>query len=297
MKSENPEIRKIGAKRLASIVGFQAIKYGVLSALGSAFAPEDEEPEDVMNVRPFLPPWSKNSDILVLESGGGKFKYVDMSASDPYGGIARAINSISRGEDAAESFTGFLQEVSSPLGGDIFTSSLFKIINNQDSYGNPIYTAADTNQEKISKILNEFYKTFEPGTVTSARKIIKVDDKLTETIGQFTGFRPREVDVKKQLSFSLKDIKEDIDAVDKIRRRAKYKFKDGEGTLQEYLDAIKTVGEKQKDNYKKANKLINASGKLGLPIYEPIRLMKGSGWSKKDKNFSIFYDTLNPGDD
>ena len=297
MKSENPEIRKIGAKRLASIVGFQAIKYGILSALGSAFAPEDEEPEDVMNIRPFLPPWSKNSDILVLQSGGGKFKYVDMSASDPYGGIARAINSISRGEDAVESFTGFLQEVSSPLGGDIFTSSLSKIINNQDSYGNPIYSAADTNQEKISKILNEFYKTFEPGTITSARKIIKVDDKLTETIGQFTGFRPREVDVKKQLSFGLRDIKEDVDAVNKIKSRAKYKFKDGEGTLQEYLDAIETVGEKQKENYKKANKLINASGKLGLPIYEPIQLMKSNKWSKKDRNFSLFYDTLNPGDD
>ena len=297
MKSENPEIRKIGTKRLVSIVGFQAIKYGILSALGSAFAPEDEEPEDVMNVRPFLPPWSKNSDILVLESGGGKFKYVDMSASDPYGGIARAINSIARGEDAVESFTGFLQEVSSPLSGDIFTSTLFKIMNNQDSYGNPLYSAADSNQEKIFKMMEQFYEPFEPGTVTSARKIIKVDDKLTETIGQFTGFRPREVDVKKQLSFALKDIKEDVDAVNKIKTRAKYKLKDGEGTLQEYLDAIETVGEKQKENYKKANKLINASGKLGLPIYEPIQMMKGSGWSKKDKNFSLFYDTLNPGDD
>ena len=88
-----------------------------------------------------------------------------------------------------------------------------------------------------------------------------------------------------------------MDAVNKIKSRAKYKFKDGEGTLQEYLDAIETVGEKQKDNYKKANKLINASGKLGLPIYEPIQIMKGNKWSKKDRNFSLFYDTLNPGDD
>ena len=299
MKSENPEIRKIGSKRLASIVGFQAIKYGILSALGSAFAPEDEEPEDVMNVRPFLPPWSKNSDILVLQSGGGKFKYVDMSASDPYGGIARAINSIARGEDAVESFTGFMQEVLSPiLSGDIFTSSVIKsIFLNQDSYGNPLYSAADSNQEKMFKIMEQFYDALEPGTATSIRKVFKVDDKFTETIGQLTGFRPREVDVKKQLSFSLKDIKEDVDAVNKIKTRAKYKLKDGEGTLQEYLDAIETVGEKQKENYKKANKLINASGKLGLPIYEPIQMMKGSGWSKKDKNFSLFYDTLNPGDD
>lgn len=59
IKSKNPEIRKIGAKRMVGIVTSQAIKYGLMYMIGQRISGDDDD-ETKKKSKKFVAPWSKN---------------------------------------------------------------------------------------------------------------------------------------------------------------------------------------------------------------------------------------------
>jgi len=233
IKSSNPEIRKIGAQRLAGIIASQAVKYGVMYLIGGAVAGDDEDKEKE-NAKRYVAPWSKNSNIIVKNQGDGKFSYIDISASDPFGGIVKPLNAMMSGDNLLDGFVDGLKELMAPFTNpDILKSMFTEISENKDAYGNELYNENDSFEKKSEAILSRVYKTFEPGSVTSARKISESDDMLNEMAGQFTGYKAIDVDLKKQFSFKIYDMKENELSARKIYTKAARQFSDKKITKEE----------------------------------------------------------------
>jgi hypothetical protein len=142
-----------------------------------------------------------------------------VSSSDPYGNFDRIVNSITEGENIGQAFGGALLQIVEPfVGVDIASRRLGNILYNKKDTGGEIYNESDTVSEKIKDILKYLYEgTIEPGTFKSIKKIYNSDRKLEELLGQFTGLKPYRVDVREQLGFRLRDLKEEIDSAKKIR--------------------------------------------------------------------------------
>ena len=233
IKSSNPEIRKIGAQRLAGIIASQAVKYGVMYLIGGAVAGDDEDKEKE-NAKRYVAPWSKNSNIIVKNQGDGKFSYIDISASDPFGGIVKPLNAMMSGDNLLDGFVDGLKELMAPFTNpDILKSMFTEISENKDAYGNELYNENDSFEKKSEAILSRVYKTFEPGSVTSARKISESDDMLNEMAGQFTGYKAIDVDLKKQFAFKIYDMKENELSARKIYTKAARQFSDKKITKEE----------------------------------------------------------------
>jgi hypothetical protein len=325
LKSDNPKMRDKGAKRMASIIGFQAIKYGIMYiAQGMLLGDEeDEEDIDVKTIRPFLPSWAKNSDLLITSAGEGKFRYVNMSASDPYGGIVSAINALSRGENVQEGMIQSFLEVAEPiLSPDIFLAMTTQLLNNQNSFGAKIYEETDTPFEVGLNISDHIFKVFEPGTITSARKIFKREssqERFYETVGQFSGFKPHEVEVEKIAFFNLRDLKENkLDPQNKRVSKEKRMLEETKQGLSKLMfdkeftqlkrdekvevekamfdklyETINKTSEKKEKYLKEAHDMFNSATRLGADPTRINRTMKNLQFKKQDRLKIIFGDFSN----
>ena len=218
MSSDNPSVRAIGAKRMAGVVSYQGAKtaiigsmstaagMGLSGALGSALSSEEEKQRDA-DVREFTPRWAKPASLIPTSMGQGKFSYINASASDPFGGIDKVVNSIASGEDPMDSFTkGVFAFVEPFVGVDIATRRMSNVLTNQDDYGKMVYNPESPFEDQSAAVLSYMYKIFEPGTLTSIRKIYGSDAKLNESLGQATGFKEFDVDVAKQFGFKAKEL-------------------------------------------------------------------------------------------
>ena len=280
LKSSNPEIKKIGALRMSGIIASQAIKYGVMYLIGGSMLGDDDD-EKKEKAKRFVAPWSKNSNVLVKDDGDGKFSYIDFSASDPFGGIVKPINAAMRGEDLLDGFIQGTKELVSPFTNpDILKSMFTEISENKDSYGNQLYNPSDTFEVKSSAILSRVYKTFEPGTLTSVRKISKSDSPLNEMTGQFTGYKANDVDLAKQFSFKISDMKKMEVETRNIYNRAFRKFENKEITEAELQAAYNQSNKATIDTYKDLKKDYDAAIYFGTDYKDLKDEMKRSKVSK-----------------
>jgi hypothetical protein len=196
---------------------------GLTGAFGYFFDDDDEEQKD-KDIREFVAPWSKESDLLVIEAGNGKLKYIDFSATDPHGGIKKAINAFLLGESTTDSFIDGLIGVIQPfIGEEMTTEAILALKNNRDKYGKEIWNPEDNEFEKIKAISAEIYKLVEPGTTSSIRRGIASENKGQELIANLTGFRTYDVDINKQFGFKVKDYSERIKNAKRIYNSAFFK--------------------------------------------------------------------------
>ena len=280
LKSSNPEIKKIGALRMSGIIASQAIKYGVMYLIGgSMLGDDDDEKKD--KAKRFVAPWSKNSNVLITKEDDGKFSYIDFSASDPFGGIVKPLNAAMQGEDLLDGFIQGTKELVSPFTNpDILKSMFTEISENKDSYGNQLYNPSDTFEAKSSAILSRVYKTFEPGTATSIRKISKSDSPLNEMAGQFTGYKENDVDLVKQFSFKISDMKKMEIETRNIYNRAARKFENKEITEAELKAAYDQSNKATIDIYKELKKDYDAAIYFGTDYKDLKDEMKSSKVSR-----------------
>jgi hypothetical protein len=215
IKSDNPGVRKIGAQRLVGSITYMSAKTAILSYFSHAagmgavgilgyFTDDDEEKQKEDDVRKFIAPWSKNSDLIVLKASNGKVQYIDFSSSDPHGGINKAINSAFIGKTTVDGFINALGSAIEPfIGEEMTTAAILAVKNNIDAYGKPIYNPEDTFYEKAKDISAYMLNVVQPGTVSTARKMYESDSKLNEAVGAATGMRIYDVDVAKSFGYSM----------------------------------------------------------------------------------------------
>jgi hypothetical protein len=259
--------QKRGAKRLASIVGFQAFKYGMIALLGIPLIPGDDDDEDGLleRIRMLLPFWDTNSDIAIQDvKPNGNFTYISVSASDPYGSIFKVVNATTNYAKTGEGFSEIFEELAGPfVSEDILLNTLMNIKSNENDYGGKIVRNTDTLFEASGKIALQLYKTFEPGSLTSTRKIAQSENKLNEVIGQFTGFKLHEIKSLEQAGFKFREIQNEAQESKKAYNSVKYNIDDYE--TQEEINKVIRASKKAMDkDYKEAVKLYQALISLGV---------------------------------
>ncbi len=332
VKSKNPRKRKKGAKRLTSLIGFQALKYSVLGMLGNYLLGDDDEDEEeskiqevlegsiglskpktgVMDARPFLPFWSQNSDILITKAGNGEFSYIDMSASDPYGGLAKVVRAAQRSETIEEGIISAAEELMSPiLSTDILSGTIASLLRNEDVYGKKIWEKTDSPDDRAIKMIDAIYKTLEPGTLTSLRKIAGMntpgkaytdygryvtkmmdkDNRAAEAIGQVTGFKKNDVDVEMQMNYLLGDLKEDMKPIE-IKKYIAKKRIETTGDAREYVKLIKSEHPDKYEIYKEASKIVKGAQKFGLSIEKIYPILRSKFPNGDDADIIFLFDQI-----
>jgi len=281
LKSSNPDIKKIGALRMAGIISSQAVKYAMMYLIGGAVLGDDDD-EKKEKAKRFVAPWSKNSNILIKNEGDGKFSYIDFSASDPFGGIVKPINAMMAGEDLLDGFIEGVKEVISPFTNpDILKSMFTEISENKDAYGNPLYNPSDSFEKKSEAVLSRVYKTFEPGTVSSVRKIAESDGVLNEMAGQFTGYKAKDLDLQKEFSFKISDMKKNEIEVRNIYNKAYNKFERKEISKEELQEAYNQSNKESKKLYEEFKKDYDAAIYFGTDAKILKKQMKRAHVSKE----------------
>ena len=301
IRSDNPEIRKIGAKRLAGVTTYQGAKTGLIAYGGSAAgaglmgvagalnpgATEIEKQRE-KDIRMYLPFWSEDSDLYA--SGGvenGKFRYRDLSASDPFGGISKVMNAIALSEGGIDGevsinafIDGYLAVLEPFVGVDIATRRGFNLLKNEDDYGRQIYNPEDSFSNQTREILSYGYEVLEPGTFTSLRKIYNSDRKVNELFGQATGLKEFEIDFADQFGFKAKALGERMaNARDLRKKNADYETDFYE---QESVDLANDALEKIEGELRE---FARAANRLGVP--EDVLIEKMRRMTKSEGNVSL----------
>jgi hypothetical protein len=282
LRSDNKKIKAIGALRLSGIAMSQAAKFGLMALMGTIVSGGDDDEDDELkkNTKLFVAPWSKDSDLVLVNYGGGKMSYIDFSASDPHGGIKKAYNSVMAGKDITESFTNGLTQLLEPfMKEDMLLNVITDIKDNKNAYGGKLYNESDTDTNKINAIMGRVYKAFEPGTITTVRKVVGSDDVRNELAGQLTGYKISTVDVNKQLGFKMNELKDLSGDAKKLYSSAFYKFEDGSITGDELDKTYEQANKSQKEAYNKMMDYMKAASFLGVDDYMIEDNMQGVGKS------------------
>ena len=293
LKSDNPSIRKIGARRLVGATTYIAAKDTVLTYSSMAagqglvgilgYFDDDEEKEKGNAYRKFVTEWAKDSDLFILPAKEGEFRYIDFSASDPHGGINKVINAAMSGENFGDSFAKTISAFIEPFTGiEISTQAGINLAANRDAYGRKIYKTTDSFDEQMLSILEFVYNVVEPGTVTTVRRIVGSDEPLRDLIPTLTGFRPYKGKFSDQFGYfigkkkynELPEISEDIDDVVQ-------KWKDDEANDEELVDSYKKWDDKHKELYNEIIDMYQAAMVLGADEEELVNQLKKKRFSKK----------------
>ena len=283
MKSDNPKIKAIGAKRFVALTAIQSLKYGLMYMLSSSFLGDEEEDEDDKNknAKRFVAPWSKNSNIVITDMGNGKFSFVDFSASDPRAQVPKALNAFSSGENFVDSLVESVKEFTSPyLSQDILFSLVTELKDNKDSFGREIYNEYDKPVDKINKIMARVWKTFEPGTLTSIRKISESENKVNDAVGQITGYKVIDVDAQKQYYFNSKKNFEETLKAKQIYNKAFRKFEKKEITKEELKEAYDISNESIRGILEENKKDFDAAVYFGADPLVLSQSADDAGYSK-----------------
>ena len=282
--SENPEQRKIGAKRLAGVLSYQAVKkaimyhfakgigVGLQGLYGLVFDDEDES-QRLDDIRLFSPPWTKKSAICVLDAGQGKITFVDLSASDPFGNFDRIINSVAEGESAGQAVAKGAYQVIEPfIGLDIATATFLDMSANKKRSGAPIWNPEADPTQQAFDVLNYLYQgTIEPGTIKSIRKIAQAENKGGELAGQLTGLKPYRVNVEEQLGYKLKDFRERRGNAISLRyddpEKATEQLAEVDAEIRELMHAAERLGVHKKKIFSIAKEVGLASAENTRNIY------------------------------
>ena len=290
IKSDNPEIRKIGAQRLAGASSYAASKAAVTGMFGKAVGAGvmgvvgramDDEGEDQRqeDLRKFMAPWSQNSRVIPYAMEDGKFSYIDISASDPYGHFDKIANSFMRGEDSIESFGKGLFTVIEPfLGEEILTRRFINLSRNVNDYGKPIYNPESPQTQQMQDVMAYMYEVIEPGTFTSVRKIYNSGGSPEEVGGQLTGFKPYEVDVNQQLGFKMVEFKEKLYDANSLKYKnfdqARDAYRAAQEEMHEFAMSANRLGVSKKAIIETIQKYTRVSKKQAEGIfigrYKPI---------------------------
>jgi hypothetical protein len=271
--SKNPAIRAIGARRIVGATIYFSSRTALLSYYGSAFGmglaglagyfgDDDEEKEVEKDLRKFLPSWATQSDIIPTKNADGKITYVDMSAADPHGGISKALNAFFSGDNPIDGAKEAMFSIFKPfLEPEMTAKALFNLMSGDDNYDRPIWNSEDDWNGIVGDIGAFVFGVAQPGTVTSAIRIAKSEEKLNELVGGLTGYRPVKVDIGESFGYRIYDYKDRLDKAKKLYTNVSYKE---DSTDEQKEKALEKANLKTEEIYKQLMEDYNSAERLGV---------------------------------
>jgi len=211
---KNPETRTIGTKRIAGIITASLIT-GAMATLSRALVGVDKQ--DDKDLKRFIAPWSKRSDIVFVKNkGNGVYTYVDAGFSDPYNYLKKPINALLMGEDFKEAAWEAVKQFSEPfLGEEILAARLIDIRRNKKkTSGTPVFNEEASDGDILSQKLKYLWEGVQPGAIYTGKRIAKsfrqdVNEygggltPANELANLFLGLRTSDIDVKRSFSFKI----------------------------------------------------------------------------------------------
>lgn len=179
LASGNPVLQRQGAKRVAGQLAVFAGGYGAALAAKSLLGLSDDEYEAM---RQRLAPWQKNSPIVPTskDKETGKFEYFDAGYNDPFSVITNPLIALSRGKPGEAA-----QELAEPfLSEDLAYGAIVSVLRGTDENDRPIYDPGLSPFEQNVQIMGYLMTKLEPGTLTSARRIVSAVKGETSKSGR-----------------------------------------------------------------------------------------------------------------
>ena len=287
VKSENKEVAKIGAKRLASASLYTGLKTMLATQLGLAaksfvFGGEEDESEEYNDLRQFVAPWSKDSLIAITSKEPGKYTFIDLTANDPHSFLSELLISGRDDNNSTPLLIDKLTALGEPfLGKDLvfsFASDSYLIYENKKL----------TTGEKTDKIFNEFFKLLQPGTLTTAIRLQEAatgdKNKFENEIAGFTGYRPVEVDVEKSYLFRTLELKDKKSAFNSRYNRVRY---DEKSTKEDLSKAYEEINQSYSELMTQASNMTRSAIRLGVDSRGINKILKSNGFNKRDRAFIL----------
>jgi hypothetical protein len=255
-----------------------------LAGLAGYFGDDDEEKEVEKDLRKFLPSWATQSDIIPTKNADGKITYVDMSAADPHGGINKALNAFFGGDNPIDGAKEAMFSIFKPfLEPEMTAKALFNLMSGDDNYDRPIWNSEDDWNGIVGDIGSFVFGVAQPGTVTSAIRIAKSEEKLNELIGGITGYRPVKVDIGESFGYRIYDYKDRLDKAKKLYTNVSYKE---DSTDEQKEKALKKANSKIEEIYKQLMEDYNSAERLGVDS-DKLRTELKDKLNLSDKNLKV----------
>jgi hypothetical protein len=272
----DPDTKSIGRKRLAGLMMAHAIP--TMAAIGMrSLAGLDAD--DMEDIRKFLPPWSENSDILILkDKGRGVYTYIDVGYSDPFNFTKQVVNAAIRGDSVDEAAIDAVREFSEPfIGRELLAGKINDVFNNKKGdTEDKVYNEALPPGDKAKEIIGYLWNGIQPGVVSSAERIHKSFkdyegyygknyDPVNEISALVSGFRVSDVNMKTSFYFKMKQIGDEFASAREI-----YWDKKGRKGIskEEKEKAYRQANQAAKETIQKANELYKAAGKHKVRYWE-----------------------------
>jgi hypothetical protein len=212
IRSDNPEVRKLGAKKAVGFVA--ALSIPTIAALAARHLLSlDEDDDDA--ARRFMAPWNRNSTVIFLPSDDGKIRFVDVSFGDFFNVIKQPFIQLLQGD-----VQGAIEEFKRPFGEDLFTGAVVSAyFRNQTPEGYPVYNERWPVADREIAKAGHVGKTLVPGTLKTAARI--ADEKRNTADEVIAVFGPRlvTIDIGKQLKRLSFGYKRDVSEGREIEKK------------------------------------------------------------------------------
>jgi hypothetical protein len=276
--------RAIGARRVVGMVMAATSTAAAAAASRLLMGMSGDDDEDA---RQFVPPWSKNSDLVWVGRGKGKNPlYVDVSYTDPYSYLKSPLKAFLRGEDWQEKVVGALGEATEPwIGEEILAGGILDVLRNKKSRGGEVYNEGADATTQAQEIVEHLWQSLQPGTVGSIQRIHrgltgrvtpygKAYDPKIEALATLSGVRLTELDVAQSLRFRASDFQRQMsNATRMLSSVTKRAGKVSEGEIE---SAYSSLEESRERHFRAMRRAVEAAQALGLSRQEIVRELRGS---------------------
>lgn len=318
---KTPGLQARGSKRLAGNLVF-----GLLGAKGLETAlrlGQDISEDTLKGIRRFVAPWSKNSNLFVLDKDDkGTVSVIDGSYTDAYDIIKRPINTVlnavAEGKDAekellaitGDATTQAIRELLEPfISESILTKALLDIQRNIDSStGARIYNPQSSEGEIAKAKFLHVIESYYPGGLEQGAKLIKAVtgekgsygqeyDLKTELVANLLGLRITTIDTKESLDFKTSDYRKDIGDSEYLFRQVANN--QSPKSIDDYVNAYIDSEKARYRNFSELYMDIQAAIELGTNVGDIDNILKEKGFSKEDRDYVLsgYYKPYFPSDE
>jgi hypothetical protein len=302
LKTNNNAIRIRGAKRLAGniVIGGFGMKI-----LNEGFNTVNGFTEDALQaVKQFVPEWSENSNIILLNDDPKNIQYLDLSYTYPYDifhrPIQAIINQVMEGKEANQatdtiiknSVTDSLYEFFKPFVEEsMLTEALLDISRNQTNDGREIYNPQSPFGDQIAEQFYHVMNVFLAGGIPQVTKLYKSINEIKEPYGKeydtqielianLAGTRVSEINILEAFNFKIPEFNEGVKNSERLFRSVANDQNVVPSTtyINSYLEAEKSRYKNFSDMYVK----IQSALELGVSRRDIVNTLMEKNISKDD---------------
>ena len=250
MSSDNAVLRRLGRRKFIGTAAWLALPNLAAKSWHAFIGLSPEEEEELRERTAF----SANSDVVFLSWNreAGKYKYLDLSYSDPFGVLKRTIRGGLR-KGGAEAAGEFL----SPFTGEDVAAKALK-----ELYDGDVADEGVDEYTQIKQIAEHLRDLVTPQTIKAWKKIqgISPGKRAPEITATITGFRVSEGDIDRTDGFATRKFVRTMRASeDDVRKKLKY------GDIEDLVQYYESAERKRKKTFNEWADYIDGSSVLGVP--------------------------------